>query len=177
MFAPLIACLIVSVDAFFIGLSLGMQKRCRFAYLAVTNTFLFILCLLGYFLAVQFYEAIPVEPDLIVGLAFIALGLWTIFSYFISKRLKGAERQRTIILLIGMVMSVEAMLITIGLVLIFTPDSTVMIPVAVAMAHFCYSAMAFRLARSNRLQKIPAVLSHIISGFALIAYGFMALFI
>ena len=72
-------------------------------------------------------------------------------------------------------MSLEAMLITMGITLIFMPDSTLLIPLTVAAAHFAYSALSFLLARTKYVQRISPLLSHIISGLALIAYGVMAL--
>jgi len=176
--------LVVSVDAFFIGLSLGLQKKCKFLYLAVINAFLFGLCILGFFVAGQIYELIPFEPDYIVGFAFITLGLWTIFHYFIAehiRRRKGSTDEVNIsiktIIIVGIVMSIEAMLITMGLTLLFIPDSTLIIPIIVALAHFIYSTLSFHLARTRHVKRIPAALSHVVSGIALITYGMMALFV
>jgi putative Mn2+ efflux pump MntP len=142
--------LVVSVDAFFIGISLGLQKRCRFLYLAIINLFLFGLCILGFLLAGQLYEHIPFDPDLIVGFAFIALGLWTILHFFISEHIK--RRREATFALVGIVMSGEAMLITMGITLIFLPDSGWAIPITVAVAHFGYSALAFYLARTKHVR-------------------------
>jgi len=172
MFMPVLSGLIVSVDAFFIGLSLGMQERCRFLYLAIINAFLFGLCIAGFFLAGQVYELIPIDPDLIVGFAFIFLGLWTIVQYFLFK-----YRSKKTFVLVGLVMSIEAMLITMGITIIFMPNSTLIIPITVALAHFGYSALSFYLARTKHVKRIPPAVSHVISGLALIIYGLMALFV
>ncbi|MCL2857620.1 MAG: manganese efflux pump [Oscillospiraceae bacterium] len=184
MFMPILSGLIVSVDAFFIGLSLGLQKRCKFLYLAIINTFLFVLCILGFLIAGRVYELIPFEPDYIVGFSFIALGLWCILHFFISehiKKRKGTAEEVNVslktIILVGLVMSVEAMLITMGITFIFLPGSTFLIPIAVALAHFGYSALSFYLARTRHVNRIPVVVSHVISGLALITYGLMALFV
>jgi len=184
MFMPILSGLIVSVDAFFIGLSLGLQKRCKFLYLAIINAFLFGLCVLGFVIAERIYESIAFDTDLIVGFSFIALGLWYILHYFISAYMRhrrgdtGAENNslKTIIL-VGLVMSAEAMLITIGITFIFLPNSTFAIPLTVALAHFGYSALSFHLARTKYVKRIAPVFSHIISGLALIIYGLMALFV
>ena len=182
MFMPVLSGLIVSVDAFFIGLSLGLQKKCKFLYLAIINTFLLGLCILGFMIAGQIYEIIPFDPDLIVGFAFIFLGLWTIAQYFICMYLckrkghageEGASTKTFVI--VGLVMSIEAMLITMGITFIFLPSSTFIIPLTVAIAHFGYSAISFFLARTKHVRRIPAVVSHVISGCALIIYGLMAL--
>jgi len=183
MLMSVLSSLIVSVDALFIGLSLGLQKSCRFVYLAVINGFLLTLCIAGFVLAGHIYEIIPIEPDLIVGLAFISLGLWSILQYIIFGRAKrngeiqGKAQSRRTIVLIGLVMSVEAMMITMGITFIFQPYGTIAIPVAVAAAHFGYSALTFYLARTKRAARIPTAVSHAVSGLALIAYGFMALFV
>ena len=184
MFMPFLSGLIVSVDAFFIGLSLGMQKRCKFLYLAVINTFLLGLCIIGFLVAGQIYESIPFDPDLIVGFAFISLGLWTIMHFLITqhiKKRKGTDEEVNVsiktFVLVGLVMSLEAMLITMGITIIFLPDSNLIIPVTVALAHFGYSALSFYMARSKQIKRIPLVLSNVISGLALITYGMMALFV
>jgi len=184
MFMPVLSGLIVSVDAFFIGLSLGLQKSCKFLYLAIINLFLLGLCIIGFLITGQIYELIPFEPDYIVGFAFISLGLWTILHYFICeyiKRRKASTEEVDIslktIILVGLVMSVEAMLITMGITFIFIQDSTFIIPITVALAHFGYSAASFHLARNKYMKRIPVIFSHIISGLALITYGLMAIFV
>ena len=176
--------LIVSVDAFFIGLSLGLQKKCKFLYLAVINAFLFGLCILGFLIAGRIYELIAFNPDLIVGFSFIALGLWCILQYFMSeyiKRRKGSAGEENTslktIILVGLVMSAEAMLITMGITFVFLPGSTFLIPTTVALAHFGYSALSFHLAGIKCVKRIPVVINHVISGLALITYGLMALFV
>jgi len=172
--------LIVSVDAFFIGLSLGLQEKCRFAYLVAINAFLLVLCIMGFLVAGRIYENIPFEPDYIVGFAFIAMGIWTILCYVIAKHTAEGQRKQDRksvknIIIIGLVMSGEAMLITMGITFIFLPYSSFFIPVAVAFAHFGYSALSFFLARTKYVRRIPDVLSYVISGTALIIYGLMAL--
>jgi len=173
---PVISGLIVSADAFFIGLSLGLQKRCKFMYLAVINGLLFVLCILGFLLAGQIYERIAFDTDLIVGFAFIALGLWYILHYFVCRRTKPREDNKTLIL-VGLVMSLEAMLITMGITFIFLPGSTFLIPLTVAIAHFVYSAVSFYLARTRHVKRVPPIVGHVISGLALIIYGLLALFV
>jgi len=181
---PVLSGLIVSIDAFFIGLSLGMQKKCKYLYLVIINAVLLGLCILGFFIAGQVYELIEIDTDILVGVAFIALGIWTISHYFIAKQLRRKKNQpdeescsiKTIIL-IGTVMSLEAMLITMGLTFIFQPNANLLIPLTVALAHFGYSTLSFFLARTKHIKRIPASIAHIISGSALIIYGLMAIFI
>ena len=175
MFMAVLSGLIVSVDAFFIGLSLGVQKSCKFLYLALINVFLLGLCILGFIAAGQVYEMIPFDPDLLVGFAFIALGVWTILHYFICRRTNEGDMSLKTIILVGLVMSIEAALITMGITFVFLPYSTFIIPIVVAFAHFAYSSISFYLARTKYVKRIPAILSHVISGLALIIYGVMAL--
>jgi len=107
---PILSGLIVSVDAFFIGISLGLQKKCKFMYLVIINAFLLGLCFIGFVIAGRIYELIEFDVDFIVGFAFIGLGLWCILQYFISKRITPRKGSTTIIL-VGLVMSLEAMMI------------------------------------------------------------------
>jgi len=171
--------LIVSVDAFFIGLSLGLQKNCKFLHLAIINAFLLGLCIVGFLIAGQVYQLIPFDPDLIVGFAFISLGIWFVLHYFISRKKAEGEENLSLksIAIVGLVMSVEAMLITMGITFIFMPQSTFIIPLTVALAHFGYSSLSFYLARIKQVKRIPIAVSHVISGTALIIYGLMALFV
>jgi len=181
MFMSVLSGLIVSVDAFFIGLSLGLQKKCRFMHLAVINGFLLGLCIIGFFVAGRVYEHIPVDPDIVVGVAFILLGLWTIAQYFVceyaKKRAMDTGASLKPIAIVGLVMSIEAMMITMGITIIFHPESTILIPLVVAFAHFAYSAFSFHLARTKHMKRMPVFWSYFISGVALIIYGLLALFV
>jgi len=182
MFLSVLSGLVVSIDAFFIGISLGLQKKCKFLYLAVINAILLMLCIIGFFIAERIYKLIEVDADIIVGVLFILLGLWYILQYFISAHFKcSIEHSNTAplkkIIPVGLVMSVEAMLITMGITFVFLPSSTFLIPTTVALAHFGYSALSFYLARTKYVKRISPVLSHTISGVALIIYGLLALFV
>ena len=88
MFMPVLSGLIVSVDAFFIGISLGLQERCKFLYLTIINACTLVLCIVGFMIAGQIYEFIEIDTDLIVGFLFIALGLWYILNYIVSEYIK-----------------------------------------------------------------------------------------
>ena len=226
MLISVLSGLIVSVDAFFIGLSLGLQKKCKFLYLAIINAFLFGLCLIGFMVAGHVYESIPFDPDLIVGLAFIALGIWSMLSYFVPQYIRRTgnhnddtckQKKASVIVksmrngldgvtpenekqafsgafvtrgktnfelfhyksigIVGIVMSAEAMLITMGITIMFIENATILIPITVAVAHFGYSTFSFFLARTNYAKRIPIAAGQIISGIALIIYGLMALFV
>jgi hypothetical protein len=166
---PILSGLVVSVDAFFIGLSLGLQKKCKFAHLAAINALLFLLCVLGFFLAGKIYERIPFDPDVIVGVSFIVLGMVVILQYLKSRKDMGEGN----IVVVGAVMSGEAMLITMGITFIF--GAYIVIPVTVAAAHFAYSALTFWFARSRFVRRVPPAVGHVISGLALVAYGIFAL--
>lgn len=171
MLLSIVSGLVVSVDAFFIGLSLGLQQKCRFYYIAAINLFLFALCMAGFFLAGRIYERLPFDPDIIVGAAFILLGVWTMLQYFLRK----AEISKNTVLLVGLIMSGEAMLVTMGVTFIFQPYATLAIPLTVAAAHFAYCTLAFYLVRTKHARRIPIAASHVISGLALVAYGVFAL--
>ena len=175
-----ISSLIVSLDAFFIGLSLGLKNTFRFSYLALMNTFLFLLCFIGFFISDQIYHLIPFDPSLIVGISFISIGTFNIFQYLISTHLtKKDTTSKTSwksFILVAIVMSFEAMLITIGITVVFIESATIIIPLTVALAHFVYSSSSFFLARRNYIKKIPEIVTNVISGLSLIIYGLLALF-
>jgi len=197
MLAAIFAGLLVSIDALFIGVSFGTNKKCKFWHVLIINAALFGLCILGYFLGILIGERIELELDLLIGILFITLGAWVIVSYFIfehRKRKKAKEKENLLaeenslpqeqeiakegslksIWLTGIFMSVEAMFITIGLTL--TLDlTTILIPITVAVAHFVYSTVTFFGAKY--LRRFPTMAGSIISGSALIIYGIMAIVI
>jgi len=184
MWIAIISGLLVSIDALFIGISFGTQKKCRFWHILVINAVLLILCLAGYFLGIFIGDRLYVDFDLIVGITFIILGLWVILSYFIFEHKNKSHKnnnesnnnghQTKNIVLTGIFMSVEAMFITLALTL--TLDViTILIPLTVAFAHFIYSTVTFFL--SKYFRKFPSVIGHVIAGVALVAYGIMAIVI
>jgi len=159
---------LVSLDAFFVGLSLGLQKKCKFMQLVYINTFLLFLCMLGFFLADLFSKV--GDFSFAVGIGFTAIGLWTILKPTQKNLVK---QKNNAWLPVGLFMSIEAMFITTGLVFIF--GSFIVAPIVIAFAHFGYSALAFFLSRTAYVQKMPHAISHIVSGLCLIAYGILAL--
>jgi len=180
MLLSVLAGLVVSVDALFIGISLGLQEKCKYIYLVIINIFLLALCFVGFFIAAEVYELIPIDPDYIVGFAFIGLGLYYILNYLIKSKKNNKneivkENGIGTIATIGAVMSLEAMIITMGITFVFMPYGTIFIPLTVALAHFIYSSVCFFLVRTKYISKMPLALSHYLSGAGLIIYGLMAL--
>ncbi|MCL2370508.1 MAG: manganese efflux pump [Firmicutes bacterium] len=191
MWIAIFSGLVVSIDALFIGVSLGSQKRCRFWHLLVINAVLLALCFAGYALGLFIGDIVDLELDILIGILFIALGLWTIACYFIfekrrcrklsdgtlecedevSANKKGITKN---IVLTGIFMSIEAMFITIGLTLLLD-TSTILIPLTVGLAHFVYCTATFFLAK--HLRRLPPIVGPIVAGICLIIYGIMALVI
>lgn len=199
MWIAIISGLIVSIDALFIGVSFGSQKRCRYWHLLVINAVLIGLCFLGYGLGIWIGDRVDIELDIVIGILFILLGSWTIIYYFAfeRRRAKKTEKQaddeiindvvfefqkkpcnknipskNTIIT--GVLMSVEAMFITIGLTLILD-TTTFLIPLTVGLAHFVYCTATFFLAKY--LRRLPPMVGPIVAGASLIVYGIMAFFL
>jgi len=192
MLVAILAGLLVSIDALFIGVSFGSQKRCKFWHLLIINAVLIGLCFLGYGLGIWIGDRVDIELDIVIGILFILLGAWTISSYFIferrkARKLKEAENSELEgesepkkerkgisknIVLAGLFMSIEAMFITIALTL--TLDvTTIFIPLTVGLAHFIYSAVTFFFAKY--LRRLPPIVGHIVAGSTLIIYGILAL--
>jgi len=191
MWIAVLSGIVVSIDALFIGVSLGGQKRCRFWHLLIINAGLFLLCLAGYALGLFIGGRIDLDLDVLIGILFIVLGLWTIACYFIFEKrrckkladgtkdcgnvVENPKRGVTKnIVLTGVFMSVEAMFITVGLTLLLG-STTILIPIAVAIAHFVYCVATFFLAKY--LRRLPPVVGPVVAGICLIIYGIMALII
>ncbi|MCL2847072.1 MAG: hypothetical protein FWE38_05325 [Firmicutes bacterium] len=166
MWLAILSGLIVSVDALFIGISFGTQKGCRAWHVLVINTFLIALCFVGYIIAISINLSGEIDIDLIIGSLFIALGLWVISQ---CRRESGKAKN---IVMTGLFMSVEAMLITMGLTFILDVQ-TIWIPLTVGLAHLGYSMATFFLARY--LRRLPHYVGHLLSGIALVTYGLMAI--
>jgi len=216
MWFVILSGLIVSIDALFIGVSFGSQKKCRFLHLTIINVVLIALCFLGYGLGVLIGDRVQIELDIFIGVSFILLGAFTILYYFIFERLKSkrllSKENSDIILenddnileanavnntdnastdivakldvklpnslvpskntiVTGVLMSLEAMFITVGLTLMLD-YTTILIPLTVGLAHFAYSAFTFFFAK--HLRRLPPAVGPIVSGAALITYGILA---
>jgi len=88
MWIAVLSGLLVSIDALFIGVSFGSQKRCRLWHVLVINAFLVGLCFVGYALGVWIGDSVDIELDIVIGILFILLGSWTIVYYFAFERRK-----------------------------------------------------------------------------------------
>ncbi|MCL2821938.1 MAG: manganese efflux pump [Firmicutes bacterium] len=220
MWIAIFSGLLVSVDALFIGISFGSQKKCRFWHLVSINMVLIALCFLGYGLGVWIGDKVDVELDFVIGTLFISLGSATIlhFLFFERKNLKkkmndknsdkdsdkgkdkdnsendDRQEQNCSVIKIksdtgsvdknnlptkntiatGILMSVEAMFITIGLTLVLD-KTTILIPLTVGLAHFIYCTVSFFLAK--HLRRLSPAVGPIVAGIALIIYGTMAFFL
>jgi len=190
MWVMFLSSALVSIDALFIGVSFGSQKKVRFWQVVLINVFLFLCCAAGYFIARAFFDLIDFEIDIIIGILFILLGAWVITSYYISRHRQKIKKAKTLtdeagsleekeeggsiknIIMTGLFMSVEAMFITIGVILVLGIVSF-WVAVFVGLMHFVYSSVTFFL--SKYLRKLPPSAGAIISGVALIVYGIMAL--
>jgi len=95
MLAAILAGLLVSIDALFIGVSFGTQKKCKFWHILVINIALFGLCILGYYLGILIGDRVDIELDLVIGIVFISLGVWVIASYFLFERRKRKKQENS----------------------------------------------------------------------------------
>lgn len=186
MWLAIVAGLLVSLDALFIGISFGTQKRCKFWHILIINAVLIGLCFLGYLIGSVLGDAFDDAEDiidLVVGISFITLGLWFILFYFLFEHKKYMLAERTgetpeqglkTIIMTGILMSLEAMLITIGLTLtVDITSGTIWIPITVGIAHLVYCSATFFLAKY--LRRLPHWIGHVVAGIALIIYGTLAL--
>ena len=177
MWGMFLSSAVVSLDALFIGVSFGSQKKVKFWQVVLINLFLFLCCVVGFFIARAFFDLIDFEIDIVIGVLFILLGLWTIVYHYISMR-KQKDKEDTKsgsiknIIMTGLFMSIEAMFITIGVILVLGVVSF-WIAVFVGLMHFIYSSATFFF--SKYLRKLPPSAGAIVSGIALIVYGIMAL--
>ena len=61
MWVAIFSGLIVSIDALFIGVSLGSQKKCKYWYLLVISTVLLGLCFAGYFVGLRIGDSVDLD--------------------------------------------------------------------------------------------------------------------
>ena len=216
MWIAILSGLLVSIDALFIGVSFGSQKKCRFWHLLVINAVLIGLCFLGYGLGIWIGDSVDIELDIAIGTLFILLGCATIAYYFAFERRRAKKNNEAIeaaiececgyendecaqsvramvatqesekeekenknipaknTIITGVLMSVEAMFITVGLTLVLD-ITTILIPITVGLAHFVYCVVMFFLAK--HLRRLPPAVGPLVAGAALIGYGILAFFL
>jgi len=184
MWIIILSGLIVSLDALFIGVALGAQKKCKFWHVLAVNALITALTFVGFGLGIWLGSVIYIDIDIIIGILFILLGLSIIIYHFGFERRKNSTEllpenlsakgrmPAKNIIVTGVLAAVEAMFITIGMTLVLDSRS-LMIPTAVAAFHLIYSLITFAFAK--QLRKLPAIVGPIVAGLALIAYGIVAL--
>jgi putative Mn2+ efflux pump MntP len=165
----IVTALLLAVDAFFIGVSLGLERGFRRKHLVLINAIIFAMCVVVFFVAVRLREYIRFDTSILVGCVFIVLGLIGVLSRGDGKR-DGMGLRRVLVL--GLVMSVDAMVGTVALATTQAP--TFWIPVIIGATHLVYTMVGSSLAGRIR---IPARASGKIAGACLMLVGLLNFFV
>jgi len=157
--------LLIAVDAFFIGMSLGLQQGFRRTHLFIINIIIFTACIAVFFLAACLKDYISFDPGIIIGSIFILMGL----ASMIPKR-SGKKDSLSVksLILLGLIMSIDATIGTVALTI--NQKQTFLIPVLIGTTHLIYTFAGSSLAKRI---KIPQKISHILPGTCLVFVGIL----
>jgi len=111
--AIMITILLVSVDALFVGMSLRLQKDFKLYYLFIIFSIILAFSIAFYFVAGAVVERIDFAPNILVGVAFTLLGIRNLFAKDEEKMVLAIGS----IVVLGLVMSIDAVVATVALTL------------------------------------------------------------
>ena len=155
-----VTALLIATDAFFIGMSLGMQRSFKIRNLFIINLIIFAMSMVVYFVAGYVKHLITFDTSIFVGAVFVFMGLLTIIE-------KNKDTPCGVIAL-GFTMSIDASIGTAALVT--SQAQTILIPVLIAATHLLYIFVGAGL---GRCMKFSPRTGNIISGCCLMAVGLL----
>ena len=131
--AIIVTAALISIDALFVGMSLGSQKNFRHICFFVIAAIIFVICLSAALAASALRDYITFDTSLLVGGAFILLGVLSLFS----KEEKKPERLAFgSLVVLGLVMSVDC---AVGAAALTIDHSFhILTPVAITVGHLLY---------------------------------------
>ena len=163
--AILVTTLLVSTDAFFIGISLGATRGYRFRYLFLISAILFLFSAFSFCIATAAKGFIDLDFSVMVGVTFIVLGLTNLASK--DDTSCGIAIKK--IVLLGLVMSIDVVVATTSLTLKY---SAIFIPCVLAASHFLFLMCGSVLTKYIHM---PQKVRSIISAVCLITVGVLNL--
>ena len=125
----LVTVIMVSIDAIFVGMSLGAQKGYKTRYSLIIASIIFFCSLVSFFIAIAVKQTIHFNSSQITGIAFTLLGIKNLFS---KDEEKGTISLGSIVIL-GFVMSIDAVVATFFLTI--DQMHSVLIPISAAAGH------------------------------------------
>jgi len=145
--AIIVTTMIVSIDAFFVGMALKLQNNFKPRVVLLISSVIATICFSAYFVAGKLAEYINFNTSWIVGVAFLLLGIRHLFS---KEKEKGNISLRTIIAL-GVLMSVDAVVATTVLTLEHGPS--ILTPVLASLGHLMFLLIGGSIARFIKTRK------------------------
>ena len=106
-----ITALLVSLDALFVGMSLKLQKGFKLIYLFIIASIILVTSVISYFVAGAITEYISFETSVLVGAAFLILGIRSLFDKDEDKMVMAAGT----IAVLGLIMSIDGVVATTAL--------------------------------------------------------------
>jgi len=145
--AIIVTTMLVSIDAFFVGMALKLQNNFKPRVVFLISLVIATICFSAYLVAGLLTEYINFQTSWIVGFAFLLLGIRHLFS-------KGKEKEtislRTIVAL-GVLMSVDAVVATV--VLTLEHGQSILTPTLASMGHLMFLLVGGFIARLIKTSK------------------------
>ena len=133
MFVPaVITASLVSLDAFFVGMSLRLKKDFNWLHLFVISSIILAMSVISYFAAGALIRHIDFETSWIIGGVFALLGFRDLFA----KDEETMALAIGTIIVFGFIMSIDSMVGTIAVTV--AHGKTLLSPVLMAGGHFLF---------------------------------------
>jgi putative Mn2+ efflux pump MntP len=166
--AALLTVFLVSVDAFFIGLSLGVRRGFLYRHMLLLTFIIFAVSVFALAVAGKMLQYFDFASPYVIGGAFIALGIKNLFT-------KSTASENTVVLgkifALGFVMSLDCAVST----TVFTIEYgvTLLIPIVITVCHL--ALLLFGGFVVKRLKGTPK-LQNLISAACLLLVGLFKMF-
>lgn len=144
----------VSIDAIFVGMSLGAREGYKHKYPLIIATIILICSFVTFFIALAVKNTIHFNSNLIIGIAFVLLGIKNLFSRDEEKK----DWSIGGIVVLGFVMSIDAVIAT--FLLTIEQQHSILIPISAAAGHLI---LLFAGSYLTKYIKMPHTWHNIIS--------------
>ena len=150
----LVTVIMISLDATFVGMSLGAQKGYKNRYPFIIASIILLCSLVSFFVALAVKQTLHFNSSVIIGIAFVILGLKNLFA---RDEEKGTISTASIIFL-GFVMSIDAVVATFFLTI--GQMHSILIPISAAAGHLLLLLLGSFL---TKYIKMPHIYHNIVS--------------
>ncbi len=165
----LVVAVSLSMDAFSLSLAygtLGIPKKQIFLLSAIVGCFHFFMPLIGMFIGINILNIIRINPDVIVFIVLLVIGIQMIFESFNEK--EDLKVMKTIeLFLFAFAVSIDSF--SVGLTLTNINENYILSAIIFAFCSFIFTL--FGLLLGNKIEKLVGKLATIFGGAVLVIIG------